>query len=65
MAMVTALAPIIGYDQAAKIAKESAQTGKTVRELCSEQKVMPEADLEKALNPIAMTEPGGEGSAGG
>ena len=65
MAMVTSLAPIIGYDKAAKIAKESAQTGKTVREICREQKILPEAELEKALDPIAMTKPGGEGSAGG
>ncbi|HJT80878.1 MAG TPA: class II fumarate hydratase, partial [Chthoniobacterales bacterium] len=34
MAMVTSLAPKIGYDRAAEIAKESARTGKTVRELC-------------------------------
>ncbi|HWB59632.1 MAG TPA: class II fumarate hydratase [Chthoniobacteraceae bacterium] len=65
MAMVTSLAPIIGYDKAAKIAKESAQTGKTVREICREQKILPEAELEKALDPIEMTKPGGEGAAGG
>ena len=65
MAMVTSLAPIIGYDKAAKIAKESAQTGKTVREICREQKILPEEELEKALDPIEMTKPGGEGSAGG
>ena len=34
MAMVTSLAPKIGYDRAAEIAKESAKTGKTVRQLC-------------------------------
>jgi fumarate hydratase class II len=65
MAMVTSLAPIIGYDRAAEIAKESARTGKTVREICREKSVLPEAELEKALDPIAMTMPGGEGSAGG
>ncbi|MEA3188661.1 MAG: fumarate hydratase, class [Chthoniobacter sp.] len=65
MAMVTSLAPIIGYDRAAEIAKESAKTGKTVRELCREQQVLPEEELERALDPVAMTEPGGEGSAGG
>ena len=65
MAMVTSLAPIIGYDKAAKIAKESAQTGKTVREICREQNILPEAELEKALDPIEMTKPGGEGAAGG
>ena len=65
MAMVTSLAPIIGYDHAAEIAKESAKTGKTVRQLCEEQRVLPEAELRAALDPIEMTKPGGEGSAGG
>ncbi len=65
MAMVTSLAPKIGYDRAAEIAKESAQTGKTVRQICLEQKVLPAAELNAALDPIAMTEPGGEGSGGG
>src|SRR5213596_4155045 len=65
MALVTALAPKIGYDRAAEIAKESAKTGKTVRELCLEKKVLPDAELERALDPVAMTEPGGDGAAGG
>jgi fumarate hydratase class II len=65
MAMVTSLAPIIGYDKAAEIAKESAKTGKTVRELCREKNILPEAELNKALDPIEMTKPGGEGGAGG
>jgi fumarate hydratase class II len=65
MAMVTSLAPKIGYDRAAEIAKESAKSGKTVREICLEKKVLPEADLNRVLDPAAMTEPGGEGSAGG
>jgi fumarate hydratase class II len=65
MAMVTSLVPAIGYDRSAEIAKESAKTGRTVRELCREKQVLPEAELEKALNPLEMTKPGGEGSAGG
>jgi fumarate hydratase class II len=65
MAMATSLAPIIGYDKAAEIAKESAQTGRTVREICREWQILPEAELAKALDPIAMTRPGGEGAAGG
>jgi len=65
MAMVTSLAPKIGYDRAAEIAKESAKTGRTVREICQEKKVLPEAELNAALDPIAMTEPGGTGSGGG
>ena len=65
MAMVTALAPKIGYDRAAEIAKESVRTGKTVRQLCREKKVLPEKELERALDPVSMTEPGGTGAAGG
>jgi fumarate hydratase class II len=65
MAMVTSLAPKIGYDRAAEIAKKSAKTGRTVREICLEEKVLPAEELERALDPVAMTEPGGEGSAGG
>jgi fumarate hydratase class II len=60
MAMVTSLAPKIGYDRAAEIAKESAKTGRTVREIAREQKVLPEKELERALDPVAMTKPGGE-----
>ena len=65
MAMVTSLAPKIGYDRAAEIAKESAGTGKTVREICREKNVLPENELRAALDPESMTEPGGTGTAGG
>jgi len=65
MAMVTSLAPKIGYDRAAEIAKESARTGKTVREICREKKVLGENELEGTLDPVAMTQPGGTGSGGG
>jgi fumarate hydratase, class II len=65
MAMVTSLAPKIGYDRAAEIAKESAKTGKTVREICLSKKLLPEAELNQILDPVAMTQPGGEGAAGG
>jgi fumarate hydratase class II len=58
LAMCTVLAPIIGYDAAAKIAKEAYETGKTVRQVALEKKVLPEDDLNKVLDPWAMTEPG-------
>ena len=57
MSMVTSLAPIIGYETAAKIAKRSFEEKKTVREICIEMKVLPLEELEKALDPAAMTEP--------
>ena len=55
LAMVTSLAPIIGYDLAADIAKESAKTGRTVREICREQKILSEEKLVEALDPLKMT----------
>jgi fumarate hydratase class II len=58
LAMVTALAPIIGYDAAAKIAKESYATGKSVREVALTHKVLPPDQLAKILDPWRMTEPG-------
>lgn len=55
LAMVTSLAPLIGYDMAAKIAKEAYDTGKTVREICMEKNVLPEDKLKKILDPWSMT----------
>ncbi len=61
MAMVTALVPIIGYDRAAEIAKESERTGKTIREICHEREILPAKELERALSPARMTKPSLEG----
>jgi fumarate hydratase class II len=58
LAMVTSLAPKIGYDKASEIAKEAHQTGRTVRELAVEKEVLPEEELERALDPWSMTEGG-------
>jgi fumarate hydratase, class II len=58
LAMVTALAPVIGYDAAAKIAKEAFATGKTVREVARAHHVLPDKELEKILDPWRMTQPG-------
>ena len=58
LAMVTALAPVIGYDAAARIAKESFTSGKTVREVAKAHKVLPEEKLKKTLDPRRMTGPG-------
>src|SRR5262245_31206580 len=55
LAMVTALNDRIGYDAAAAIAKESVATGKTVRQLCLEKKVLPPDELERLLDPRRMT----------
>jgi fumarate hydratase, class II len=66
LAMCTALAPEIGYDAAAKLAKEAYKSRKTVRQVAKEQNVLPEKRLDELLDPWRMTEPGGPvGSAGG
>jgi fumarate hydratase class II len=58
LAMCTVLAPIIGYDAAAKLAKEAYETGKTVRQVALEKKILPEDELNRVLDPWSMTEPG-------
>ena len=55
LAMATALVPRIGYDRAAEIAKASAETGRTVREICIERRVLPPAELAALLDPLAQT----------
>ncbi len=57
LSMVTSLNPYIGYEKASALAKEAFKTGKTIRELCTEQNVLPEEELNKALDPMSMTEP--------
>ena len=61
LAMVTSLAQKIGYDQAAKLAKEAFVTGRTVRELAEEKQVLPADELEKALDARSQTEGGLKG----
>jgi len=66
LAMVTILAPVVGYDRAAELAKQAANSGKTIREVVREAKLMSEAELERVLDPWPMTKPGlGNGQAGG
>ena len=63
--LATALAPVIGYDEAATLAKEAFKSGRTIRELALERGLPPD-ELDRLLDPAAMTEPGlGSGPAGG
>jgi fumarate hydratase, class II len=57
LSMVTSLNPLIGYEKAAGLAKEAFKTGKTIRELCTEQNILPPDVLNEALDPMKMTEP--------
>jgi fumarate hydratase class II len=65
LAICTALAPVIGYDAAAAIAKEAAKTGKTIREMAREKTDLSDEDLNRILDPAKMTEPGLEGGPAG
>ena len=67
LAMCTSLAPIVGYDVAAEIAKTSFKTGQTVRQVATERKLMSDAELNKAMDARRMTSPQADmiGSGGG
>jgi fumarate hydratase, class II len=62
--LATALAPEIGYDAAAALAKEALKTGRTIRELATERGIAPDR-LDQLLDPTSMTEPGLGGGGGG
>jgi fumarate hydratase class II len=64
--IATALNPYIGYDAAAIVAKESAKRGVSVRRVVLEKKLLPEDQVDQALDVRGMTEPGlPEGTTGG
>ena len=56
--IATALNPVIGYARAAEIVKKALATGKSVRDVALEEKVLSRSELDRILNPRAMTEPG-------
>jgi len=55
--LVTALVPFIGYEAAARLAQEALRTGRTVRELAREQRLFPDGELDRILDPREMTRP--------
>jgi fumarate hydratase class II len=57
LSICTPLAPIIGYDAAADIAKEAARSRRTIREVAREKTTLSEAELATILDPLRMTEP--------
>ena len=56
--IVTTLAPIIGYQQAADIAKKALKQNRPVREVILEEKILSPEEIDRILDPIGMTEPG-------
>ena len=65
LAICTALAPKIGYDAAAAIAHEAAVSGETIKQVALRETDLSSDELDLILDPVAMTEPGADISAGG
>ncbi|MBM3274122.1 MAG: class II fumarate hydratase [Candidatus Sericytochromatia bacterium] len=67
LAMCTSLAPRIGYDKAARIAKHAFETKRTVREVAYEESGLSREEVDVLLDPAAMTAPDPDrlGSGGG
>ncbi len=55
LAMVTALAPRLGYDRAAEVAKQAQAEGKTIREVCLEKKLLSAKELDELLDARKQT----------
>jgi fumarate hydratase class II len=55
--LVTALNPLIGYDNAAKVAKKAHQEGTTLREAAVELGLLTGEQFDKAVRPESMTHP--------
>lgn len=58
IAICTSLAPKIGYDKSAKLAKEAFETGEPLRTVAKRHKVLPDDELDAALDLLSMTKPG-------
>ncbi|MGW8285281.1 MAG: class II fumarate hydratase [Candidatus Deferrimicrobiaceae bacterium] len=54
LAMVTPLAVTIGYQKAAELAHEAYHTGKTIRAVLREKKILPEEEIRRILDPRNM-----------
>lgn len=56
--IITAICPHVGYQKAADIAKKAMLSGKPVRTLILQEKLIEEEELDHILDPVQMTEPG-------
>ena len=59
--MVTALNPVIGYDQAARIAKQAYADGRRVKDVAAEMTDLSREELDRILDPAALADPGIKG----
>lgn len=58
LGLVTVLAPYIGYNASAAIARESITSGRSIREIVLERELMTESKLDAIMQPEHLTEPG-------
>ncbi len=58
MGTATVLNPVIGYLKTAEVVKESLRTGKSLKEIILERKILTPEELERALHPERITQPG-------
>jgi fumarate hydratase, class II len=63
--LITALNPVIGYEQGAKIAKQAYAEGRPIREVAAEQTGIGADELARLLDPRALTKGGGKSESGG
>jgi fumarate hydratase class II len=61
LALCTSLAPVVGYDLAARIAKEASQTGETILTVAERMTSLSHQELVKLLDPFNMISPGARG----
>ena len=58
LSLVTALAPHVGYDEASDIAEAALAEERTIKQVALDRDVLPEAELDRILDPMGMTERG-------
>jgi fumarate hydratase class II len=58
LALVTALVPVVGHDAAAELGSRAVRENRGVREVAQAMKLLPEGDLDRVLDLMAMTRPG-------
>jgi fumarate hydratase class II len=63
--LITALNPVIGYEQGAKVAKQAYAEGRPIREVAAEQTGIGADELAKLLDPRVLTKGGGKSESGG
>ncbi len=61
--VITAVNPHLGYEPAARIAREAILSGASIRDLCLKYQVLTEEELDLILDPYEMTHPGIAGAA--